>query len=52
MGDIASKDENALSSAGILGIYTDGDTENSDYDIVADIEKINAILFTEKLDYI
>lgn len=51
MGDVASKDEQALSSAGILGIYTDADTTNSDYDIVADIEKINAIIFAEKLDY-
>lgn len=52
LGDIAAKDEEALSSMWILWIYTDGDTKNSDYDIVADIEKLNAIIFTEKLDYI
>ena len=48
----ASEQEDALSTVGNIGLYTDGDTKNSDYDIVADIEKINAILFTEKIDYL
>ena len=29
----------------------DGNTANSDYDIVADVEKINALIFTEELKY-
>ena len=29
----------------------DGDMENSDYDIVSDITRINAIIFKEKYDY-
>ena len=48
----AGEQEGALSTVGNLGLYTDGDTKNSDYDIVADIEKINGILFTEKIDYL
>lgn len=52
LGESAAKDETALSSMWLLWLYSDGDTSNSDYDIVSDIEKINAVLFTEKLDYI
>ena len=29
----------------------DGDTGNSDYDVIADIEKINSLIFTEELKY-
>lgn len=29
----------------------DGDTANSDYDILTDITRINAIIFKEKYDY-
>ncbi len=49
--DQARIDENNLSEIWAIGLYTDGDTSNSDYDIIADIEKINSIIFTEKLDY-
>lgn len=52
MTDEAQKDESSLSQISIIGIYSDGDTNNSDYDIIADIEKIDSILFAEKLDYI
>lgn len=52
MWDIAAKDEKTLASMWVIGIYTDGDTGNSDYDIVADVEKINSIIFAEKLDYL
>lgn len=34
-----------------IGLYMDGDTTNSDYDIVADIDKINSIIFSENLKY-
>lgn len=52
LGESAAKDEVALSSMWLLWLYSDGDTSNSDYDIVADVEKIGTILFAEKLDYI
>jgi hypothetical protein len=52
MADVAAKDERTLAQMWVIGIYTDGNTENSDYDIVDDIEKMNAIIFTERLDYI
>lgn len=47
----AQRDEKSLTQISAIWIYTDGDTKNSDYDIIADIEKINGIIFTEKLDY-
>ena len=34
-----------------LGLYMDGDTSNSDYDILSDIEKINSLIFSEALKY-
>ncbi len=52
MGAIAAQSEERASKMGLIGLYTDGDTANSDYDILSDIEKINSILFTQKLDYI
>lgn len=52
MWDVATKDEKALTEMGILWLYSDGDTGNSDYDIVDDIEKINSILFTEELEWL
>jgi hypothetical protein len=52
MGEVAAESEKSASAIGLIGLYTDGDTANSDYDIVSDIEKINSILFTQKLDYI
>ncbi len=52
MGEVAAQSEKTASTTGLIGLYTDGDTANSDYDIVSDIEKINSILFTQKLDYI
>ena len=52
MGEVAARSEKSASAIGLIGLYTDGDTANSDYDIVSDIEKINSILFTQKLDYI
>lgn len=37
-------------SAGI-GLYMDGDTSNSDFDIITDIEKINTIIFAQPDKY-
>ncbi len=40
-----------LASAGNMWLYSDGDTLNSDYDIIVDIEKINGLIFTEEIRY-
>lgn len=34
-----------------IWLYSDGTTENSDYDLIADIDRINTILFSEELKY-
>ena len=52
MGDVARRSEESLAAVGMIGLYTDGDTTNSDYDITNDLGKINSILFSEKIDYI
>jgi hypothetical protein len=41
----------SLSTMGSMGLYMDGDTANSDYDIISDIEKINHLIFTENIPY-
>ncbi len=41
----------SLSTMWSMWLYMDGNTANSDYDIVADVEKINALIFTEELKY-
>lgn len=45
------QDQNILEEVGNIGLYMDGDTNNSDYDILSDITKINGIIFKEKYDY-
>lgn len=47
----AANEQSILEQAGSLGLYTDGDAGNSDYDIIADIEKINRIIFKEEEKY-
>ncbi len=47
----AHLDQNTLETVGNIWLYMDGDMTNSDYDIVSDITKINAIIFKEKYDY-
>ena len=44
-------EQDSLESLSSIGLYSDGDTSNSDYDIVADINKINTILFSTELQY-
>ncbi len=34
-----------LETVAMIGLYMDGSTENSDYDIVSDIDRINQIIF-------
>lgn len=45
------KEVDALQKIASVGLYTDGDTSNSDYDLITDIDKINGILFSENLKY-
>ena len=47
----AHQDQDILETVGNVGLYLDGDTANSDYDLLADITRINAIIFKEKYDY-
>ncbi len=47
----ATNEQNTLEVASAIGIFMDGNTKNSDFDIVADIEKINEIIFTSHSKY-
>lgn len=49
--DQSTDEQESLEHLSSLGLYSDGDTSNSDYDIVADIDKINMILFSTPLEY-
>lgn len=44
-------ESDTLEKLGSIGLYTDGNTSNSEYDIIADIDKINSVLFSEALKY-
>lgn len=50
---VAQKNNEAdkLQKISSIGLYTDGNKDNSDYDIVNDIDKINGLLFSEDLKY-
>lgn len=48
----AHQDQDALETVGNVGLYMDGDTANSDYDIASDISRINSIIFKQRYDYI
>jgi hypothetical protein len=45
------KEIDARTTISYLGLYMDGDKNNSDYDIISDIEKINMIVFSQDLKY-
>jgi len=45
------EDMTAMKKAWGAWVYMDGDTTNSDYDIISDITKINQILFSEDIKY-
>lgn len=49
--DDAYKDQRTLESVGNTGLYSDGDVQNSDYDILHDISRINGVLFKSKYEY-
>lgn len=45
------KDQETYETVGNVGLYMDGDTANSDFDIVADIQKINTLIFKSQDKY-
>jgi hypothetical protein len=45
------QEDKAISIVGNAGLYMDGSKENSDYDILADIEKINTIIYSHPEKY-
>ena len=47
----ATNEQSRMETLASLGIYMDNDTNNSEYDILADIGKINGIIFSETLKY-
>lgn len=47
----ATTEQSRMESLASLGLYMDNDTNNSEYDILSDIGKINGILFSETLKY-
>ncbi len=49
--ELAANNQENLERVGSIGLYTDGETGNSDYDIINDISKINKIIFIEEEKY-
>jgi hypothetical protein len=47
----SAREAQTLSNIGGLGLYTDGSTENSSFDLVADLEQIHDIIFSKELPY-
>lgn len=47
----ALREQSAYEETASIGIYSDGDTKNSDFDLITDIEKINAIIFSNPARY-
>ncbi len=47
----AQKETDARVNISYLGLYMDGDKNNSEYDIIVDIQKINSLIFSEDLKY-
>lgn len=51
MQSAAYQDQEILETVGSIGLYMDGDTTNSDYDIATDIARINSVIFKERYEY-
>lgn len=47
----ANSEQQTIENTKNIGIYMDGSVKNSDFDIIKDIEKINAIIFTVPFAY-
>lgn len=47
----ALSEQNTLENVNSVGVYMDGSTKNSEFDIIKDIDKINAIIFTVPFKY-
>lgn len=49
---IADEKSRQIQKIWSVGLYTDGILENSSFDLIDDIEKIDAIIFTQEIEYI
>lgn len=47
----SNRQQSQLETTSMIGVYMDGDTKNSDFDIIDDIKKIDAIIFTTPSSY-
>ncbi len=47
----ARAERRGIEMFGTIGLFTDGDIENSGYDLIDDLEKINAVLFSDAPEY-
>ncbi|MFZ4461004.1 MAG: hypothetical protein ACOYN2_00155 [Patescibacteria group bacterium] len=46
-----SKEQRTLSKLGSVGLYTDGNIDNSSYDLMYDLERIHDIIFSRDIAY-
>lgn len=49
--NIADEKSHQIQKIGSVWLYTDGILENSSFDLIDDIEKIDSIIFTQKIHY-
>ena len=45
------REQATIENLSSLGLYMDGDTGNSDYDLLTDIQKINSVIFSQDIKY-
>lgn len=44
-------EQKKLQSVGSIGLFTDGNKDNSSYDLMVDLENIHSVLFTKDIPY-
>jgi len=49
--DRASTKTNATYDIARIGLYSDGNIENSPFDLIEDLKEIDKIIFTQELEY-
>lgn len=47
----SSQSLDSMASIGEVGLYTDGDTNNSDFDLLSDLQQINSVIFSQPIPY-
>lgn len=50
--DTAQKQAKVISEIARLGIYSDGDDDNSPFDLITDLQNINNIIFSKEIPYL